>query len=36
MFFQLSEKQLVVLSNQPVVSLLEVFEKVESCLTWLT
>jgi len=29
-FFQLSEKQLVVLSNQPVVLLLGVFEKVEN------
>jgi len=29
-FFQLSEKQLVVLSNQPVVVLLGVFEKVEN------
>ena len=29
--FQLSEKQPVVLSNQPVVLLLGVFEKVENC-----
>jgi len=30
-FFQLSEKQPVVLSNQPVVLLLGVLEKVENC-----
>jgi len=30
-FFLLSEKQPVVLSNQPVVLLLGVFEKVENC-----
>jgi len=29
--FQVSEKQPVVLSNQPVVLLLGVFEKVENC-----
>jgi len=33
-FLQLSEKQLVVLSNQPVVLLLGVFEKVENCLSF--
>jgi len=32
-FFQLSEKQPVVLSNQPVVLLLGVFEKVEKSLS---
>jgi len=32
-FFQLSEKQPVVLSNQPVVLLLGVFEKVGNCLS---
>jgi len=32
-FFKLSEKQLVVLSNQPVVLLLGVFENVENCLS---
>jgi len=31
MFFQLSEKQPVVFSNQPVVLLLGDFEKVENC-----
>jgi len=36
MFFQLSEKQPVVLSNQQVVLFLDVLKKVESCLTWLT
>jgi len=30
MFFQLSEKNPIVLSNQPVVLLLEVLKKVES------
>jgi len=30
-FFQLSEKQLVVLSNQPVVLLLGFLKKVENC-----
>jgi len=30
-FFQLSEKQPVVLSNQPVVLLLGVLKKVENC-----
>jgi len=33
-FLQLSEKQLVVLSNQPVVLLLGVFEKVENYLSF--
>ena len=33
MFFKLSEKQPVVLSNQPVVLLLGVFKKVENCLS---
>ena len=32
-FFKLSEKQPVVLSNQPVVLLLGLFEKVENCLS---
>jgi len=32
-FLKLSEKQLVVLSNQLVVLLLGVFEKVENCLS---
>jgi len=32
-FFKLSEKQPVVFSNQPVVLLLGVFEKVENCLS---
>jgi len=32
-FFKLSEKQPVVLSNQPVVLILGVFEKVENCLS---
>ena len=36
MFFKLSEKQLVVLSKQPIVFLLGVFEKVENCFGWLT
>ena len=31
MFFQLSEKQHVVLPNQPVVLLLGVLKKVENC-----
>ena len=35
-FFKLSEKQPVVLSKQPVVLLLGVFEKVENCFGWLT
>jgi len=35
-FFKLSEKQLVVLSKQPIVLLLSVFEKVENCFGWLT
>jgi len=35
-FFKLSEKQLVVLSKQPIVLLLGVFEKVENCFGWLT
>ena len=36
MFFKLSEKQHVVLSKQPIVLLLGVFEKVENCLVgWL-
>jgi len=30
-FFQLSEKQPIVLSNQPVVLLLGVLKKVENC-----
>jgi len=30
-FFQLSEKQPDVLSNQPVVLLLGLFEKIENC-----
>jgi len=30
-FFQLSEKQPVVLSNHPIVILLEVLKKVENC-----
>ena len=36
MFFKLSEKQLVVLSKQPIVLLLGVFKKVENCFGWLT
>ena len=36
MFFKLSEKQPVVLSKQPIVLLLRVFEKVENCFGWLT
>jgi len=36
MFFKLSEKQPVVLSKQPIVLLLGVFEKVENCFGWLT
>ena len=36
MFFKLSEKQPVVLSKQPIVLLLDVFEKVENCFGWLT
>ena len=35
-FFKLSEKQLVVLSKQPIVLLLGIFEKVENCFGWLT
>jgi len=35
-FFKLSEKQPVVLSKQPIVLLLGVFEKVENCFDWLT
>jgi len=35
-FFKLSEKQPVVLSKQPIVLLLGVFEKVENCFGWLT
>jgi len=35
-FFKLTEKQPVVLSKQPIVLLLGVFEKVENCLGWLT
>jgi len=33
-FFKLSEKQPVVLSKQPIVLLLGVFEKVENCFGW--
>ena len=36
MFFKLSEKQHIVLSKQPIVLLLGVFEKVENCFGWLT
>ena len=36
MFFKLSEKQPVVLSKQPIVLLLGVFEKVENYFGWLT
>ena len=36
MFFKLSEKQHVVLSKQPIVLLLGVFEKVENCFGLLT
>jgi len=36
MFFKLSEKQPVVLSKQPIVLHLGVFEKVENCFGWLT
>jgi len=35
-FFKLSEKQPVVLSKQPIVLLLGVFEKVENCFGCLT
>jgi len=35
-FFKLSEKQLVVLSKQPIVLLLGVFEKVDICFGWFT
>jgi len=35
-FFKLNEKQPVVLSKQPIVLLLGVFEKVENCFDWLT
>jgi len=35
-FFKLSEKQPVVLSKQPIVLVLCVFEKVENCFGWLT
>jgi len=35
-FFKLSEKKPVVLSKQPIVLLLGVFEKVENCFGWLT
>jgi len=35
-FFELSQKQPVVLSKQPIVLLLGVFEKVENCFGWLT
>jgi len=35
-FFKLSEKQRVVLSKQPIVLLLGVFEKGENCFGWLT
>jgi len=35
-FFKLSEKQPVVLSKQPIVLLLGVFEKVENGFGWLT
>ena len=34
--FKLTEKQPVVLSKQPIVLLLGVFEKVENCFGWLT
>jgi len=34
-FSKLSEKQVVVLSKQPIVLLLGVFEKVENCFGWL-
>ena len=36
MFFKLSEKQPVVLSKQPIVLLLGVFEKVANYFGWLT
>ena len=36
LFFELSEKQPVVLSKQSIVLLLGVFEKVENCFGWLT
>jgi len=35
-FFKLSEKQPVVLSKQPIVLLLGVFEKVDNYFGWLT
>jgi len=35
-FFQLSEKQPVVLSNQPVVLLLGVLKRLKIVLVWLT
>ena len=35
-FFKLSEKQLVILSKQPIVLYLGILRKVENCFWWLT